>query len=112
MGMTMTQKILAAHAGLDSVVAGQLIEANLDMVLGNDVTSPVAINEMNKFGKDSIFDKTRISLVMDHLLRIRIFSQLKTVSRFVNLLKSMIFFIIMMSVIWALSMHFFRKKVL
>lgn len=66
MGMTMTQKILADHAGLDSVVAGQLIEAKLDMVLGNDVTSPVAINEMGKFGKDSIFDKTRISLVMDH----------------------------------------------
>lgn len=66
MGMTMTQKILAAHAGLSSVVAGQLIEAKLDMVLGNDVTSPVAINEMNKFGKDSVFDKTKISLVMDH----------------------------------------------
>ena len=66
MGMTMTQKILAAHAGLDSVEAGQLIEANLEMVLGNDVTSPVAINEMNKFGKTSVFDKTRISLVMDH----------------------------------------------
>ena len=66
MGMTMTQKILAAHAGLDAVEAGQLIEANLDMVLGNDVTSPVAINEMNKFGKTSVFDKTRISLVMDH----------------------------------------------
>ena len=66
MGMTMTQKKLAAHAGLDKVTAGQLIEANLDMVLGNDVTSPVAINEMNKFGKDTIFDKTRISLVMDH----------------------------------------------
>ena len=66
MGMTMTQKILAAHAGLDSVEAGQLIEANLDMVLGNDVTSPVAINEMNKVGKTSVFDKTRISLVMDH----------------------------------------------
>ena len=66
MGMTMTQKILAAHAGLDSVCAGQLIEANLDMVLGNDVTSPVAINEMNKFGKTTVFDKTRISLVMDH----------------------------------------------
>lgn len=66
MGMTMTQKILADHAGLDSVVPGQLIEAKLDMVLGNDVTSPVAINEMGKFGKDSIFDKTRISLVMDH----------------------------------------------
>ena len=66
MGMTMTQKILADHAGLDKVVAGQLIEANLDMVLGNDVTSPVAINEMNKFGRDTVFDKTRISLVMDH----------------------------------------------
>lgn len=66
MGMTMTQKILAAHAGLDSVAAGQLIEAKLDMVLGNDVTSPVAINEMNKFDKKTIFDKTRISLVMDH----------------------------------------------
>lgn len=66
MGMTMTQKILAAHAGLDSVVAGQLINAKLDMVLGNDVTSPVAINEMNKFGKNTVFDKTRISLVMDH----------------------------------------------
>ena len=66
MGMTMTQKILAEHAGLDKVVAGQLIEADLDMVLGNDVTSPVAINEMNKFGRDTVFDKTRISLVMDH----------------------------------------------
>lgn len=66
MGMTMTQKILADHAGLDKVVAGQLIEANLDMVLGNDVTSPVAINEMNKFGRTTVFDKTRISLVMDH----------------------------------------------
>ncbi len=66
MGMTMTQKILADHAGLESVVPGQLIEAKLDMVLGNDVTSPVAINEMGKFGKDAIFDKTRISLVMDH----------------------------------------------
>lgn len=66
MGMTMTQKILAAHAGLDSVVAGQLIEAKLDMVLGNDVTSPVAINEMNKFDKKTVFDKTKISLVMDH----------------------------------------------
>ncbi|MCC8016563.1 MAG: 3-isopropylmalate dehydratase large subunit [Clostridiales bacterium] len=66
MGMTMTQKILAAHAGLDFVTAGQLINAKLDMVLGNDVTSPVAINEMNKFGKNSVFDKTRISLVMDH----------------------------------------------
>ena len=66
MGMTMTQQILASHAGLESVEAGQLIEAKLDMVLGNDVTSPVAINEMNKFNKTSVFDKTRIALVMDH----------------------------------------------
>ena len=66
MAMTMTQKILAAHAGLESVTAGQLIEANLDLVLGNDITSPVAINEMNKFGKNTVFDKTRIALVMDH----------------------------------------------
>lgn len=66
MGMTMTQKILAAHAGLDSVQAGQLIEAKLDMVLGNDVTSPVAIHEMKKFGKERVFDQTKISLVMDH----------------------------------------------
>lgn len=66
MGMTMTQKILAAHAGLDHVVPGQLIEAELDMVLGNDVTSPVAINEMEKFHKTNVFDKNKISLVMDH----------------------------------------------
>ena len=51
MGMTMTQKILAAHAGLPLVEAGQLIEADLDLVLGNDVTTPVAIHEMEKFNK-------------------------------------------------------------
>ncbi len=66
MAMTMTQKILAAHAGLDSVRAGQLIMAKLDMVLGNDITSPVAINEFKKNGFDSVFDKEKISLVMDH----------------------------------------------
>ena len=66
MGMTMTQKILAAHAGLDSVKAGDLIMADLDLVLGNDVTSPVAINEFNKAGFDSIFDKEKITMVMDH----------------------------------------------
>ena len=66
MGMTMTQKILAAHAGLESVSAGQLIEANLDLVLGNDVTTPVAIHEMEKFNKKEVFDKTKIALVMDH----------------------------------------------
>ena len=66
MGMTMTQKILAAHAGLDSVEAGQLIEADLDLVLGNDVTTPVAIHEMDKFNKKEVFDKKKIALVMDH----------------------------------------------
>ena len=66
MGMTMTQKILAAHAGLDSVVAGQLIEAKLDLCLGNDITAPVAINEFERAGATSVFDRTRIALVMDH----------------------------------------------
>ena len=64
--MTMTQKILAKHAGLDSVVEGQLIRAKLDMVLGNDITSPVAINEFTKNGFTGVFDKNKISLVMDH----------------------------------------------
>jgi 3-isopropylmalate/(R)-2-methylmalate dehydratase large subunit len=66
MGMTMTQKILAAHAGLEKVEAGQLIKCKLDMVLGNDVTTPVAIKEFQKAGFDSVFDKTKISMVMDH----------------------------------------------
>ena len=68
MGMTMTQKILAAHAGLDSVKAGQLIMANLDLVLGNDITTPVAVNEMEKAGFDGVFDKSKIALVMDHFV--------------------------------------------
>ena len=68
MGMTMTQKILAAAAGLPAVEAGQLIEADLDLVLGNDITSPVAIHEMEKFTKDRVFDKDKIALVMDHFI--------------------------------------------
>lgn len=66
MAMTMTQKILAAHAGLSEVKAGQLINAKLDLVMGNDVTSPVAINEMKGKGFSDVFDNTRIALVMDH----------------------------------------------
>ena len=66
MGMTMTQKILAAHAGLPEVKAGQLIRAKLDMVLGNDITSPVAIREFEKEGFTGVFDKSKISMVMDH----------------------------------------------
>lgn len=68
MGMTMTQKILAAHAGLPEVKAGQLIEAKLDMVLGNDITSPVAINEFEKCGACHVFDNQRIALVLDHFV--------------------------------------------
>lgn len=68
MGMTMTQKILAAHAGLKEVVAGQLIEADLDLVLGNDITSPVAIHEMDKMTVNTVFDKDKIALVPDHFV--------------------------------------------
>lgn len=66
MGMTMTQKILAAHAGLEEVSAGQLIEVDLDLVLGNDVTAPVAIKEMEKLNTKKVFDKDKIALVPDH----------------------------------------------
>lgn len=68
MGMTMTQKILAAHAGLSEVKAGQLIEADLDLVLGNDITSPVAIKEMEKMNLDKVFNKDKIALVPDHFV--------------------------------------------
>lgn len=68
MGMTMTQKILADHAGLDKVVAGQLISAKLDIVLGNDITTPVAINEFKKAGFESVFDKDKIAVVLDHFV--------------------------------------------
>ncbi|MBR1554710.1 MAG: 3-isopropylmalate dehydratase large subunit, partial [Oscillospiraceae bacterium] len=66
MGMTMTQKILAAHAGLDKVEAGQLILVNLDLVLGNDITSPVAIKAFSNMGKETVFDKEKVTMVMDH----------------------------------------------
>ena len=68
MGMTMTQKILAAHCGQEAVKAGQLIEADLDIVLGNDITTPVAINEFEKAGFCSVYDKTRVNIVLDHFV--------------------------------------------
>ena len=68
MGMTMTQKILAQAAGLTQVQAGQLIEAQLDLVLGNDITSPVAIKEMDKMKVQGVFDKDKIALVPDHFV--------------------------------------------
>lgn len=68
MGMTMTQKILAHHAGLSFVCPGQLINARLDMVLGNDITTPVAINEFRKAGFSKVFDKDKIAIVLDHFV--------------------------------------------
>ena len=68
MAMTMTQKILAAHAGLSEVVSGQLINAKTDIVLGNDITAPVAIKEFRKIGFDKVYDKDRIVIVLDHFV--------------------------------------------
>lgn len=85
MGMTMTQKILAAHSGNETVTAGQLILAKLDMVLGNDITSPVAINEFNKLGCSCVFDRQKVSLVMDHFTPnkdIKAAEQCKTIREF------------------------------
>ena len=88
MGMTMTQKILAAHAGLDKVTPGQLINANLDIVLGNDITTPVAVNEFKKAGFDRVFDKDKIAIVLDHFVPnkdIKAAEQSKTCRDFANL---------------------------
>lgn len=68
MAMTMTQKILAQHAGITEVKPGQLISAKLDLVLGNDITSPVAIKEFDKHGFASVFDKDKVTMVMDHFV--------------------------------------------
>lgn len=87
MAMTMTQKILAKHAGLESVRSGQLIEAELDMILGNDITSPVAINEFEKLGLDNVFHRDKISIVPDHFTPnkdIKAAEQCKLVRKFVK----------------------------
>jgi len=68
MGMTMTQKIIAAHSGNENVTAGQLILAELDLVLGNDITSPVAVKEFAKLGADKVFDRDKVTMVMDHFV--------------------------------------------
>lgn len=85
MGMTMTQKILAAHAGLDSVSAGQLIEADLDLVLGNDITSPVAIHEIDKMKVEGVFNKDKSHLLWITLHQTRTSSQQNTVNVFASL---------------------------
>ncbi len=87
MGMTMTQKILAAHTDTAEVFAGQLINAKLDIVLGNDITTPVAVNEFNKAGFDKVFDKDRIAIVLDHFVPnkdIKAAEQSKTCREFSN----------------------------
>ena len=87
MAMTMTQKILAAHAGLKEVKAGQLIEANLDLVLGNDITTPVAVTEFNKIGINEVFDKNKIAIVPDHFTPnkdIKAAEQCKYIREFAN----------------------------
>ncbi|MEG2053482.1 MAG: 3-isopropylmalate dehydratase large subunit, partial [Oscillospiraceae bacterium] len=68
MAMTMTQKILAAHAGLANVVVGQLIEADIDLALANDITGPVAIRELKKADLNKVFNKDKVCLVMDHFV--------------------------------------------
>jgi 3-isopropylmalate/(R)-2-methylmalate dehydratase large subunit len=85
MGMTMTQKILADHAGLGKVVAGQLIKSKLDMVLGNDITTPVAVKEFNKLGMNSVFDTHKIAIVPDHFTPnkdIKTAEQVKSIKEF------------------------------
>lgn len=84
MGMTMTEKILAKHAGIDVVKPGQLINCKLDMVLANDVTAPPAIKEFEKIGKP-VFDNTKIALVPDHLHQIKILNPLDLLKLFVIL---------------------------
>jgi homoaconitase/3-isopropylmalate dehydratase large subunit len=100
MGMTMTQKILAAHAGLSQVTAGQLIEADLDLVLGNDVTAPVAIHEMEKMKMKKVFDRDKIALVPIISHRIRISSLRSIANVYVNLQSARTSLIILRSVRW------------
>lgn len=110
MGMTMTQKILAAHAGLSEVKAGQLIEATLDMVLGNDITSPVAINEFERCGADSVFDKSKISLVMDHFVPNKDIKSAEHTKQVRTLPRNTASSISTMSAKWAWNMPCCRKK--
>ena len=110
MGMTMTQKILARAAGLEQVQAGQLIEAQLDLVLGNDITSPVAIKEMDKMKVQGVFDKDKIALVPDHFVPIRILSLRSTANVSVSLQDAMRSPIISKWERWVSSMPCFRRK--
>ena len=110
MGMTMTQKILASHAGLDSVAAGQLIEARLDLVLGNDVTTPVAINEFNKIGCKTVFDRTKSPSFRIILPPTRTSKRPNRQSLYASSRANMKSSIISKSAAWASNMRSFRKK--
>ena len=110
MGMTLTQKILAAHAGLPEVKAGQLINAKLDIVLGNDITTPVAINEFEKAGFDGVFDKEHIAIVLDHFVPNKDIRVPPSPSSAASLPTSMISSTSTMWARWALSTPCCRKK--
>ena len=107
MGMTMTQKILAAAAGLPEVKAGQLIEADLDLVLGNDITAPVAIHEMDKFTAEGVFHKDKIALC-----QIKTSSLLSTANVSGNLPANTKSAIILTWGKWELNMPFCQRKAL
>ena len=110
MGMTLTQKILAAHAGLAEVKAGQLINAKLDIVLGNDITTPVAINEFEKAGFDGVFDKEHIAIVLDHFVPNKDIKSATSPSSAGSLPTSTISLTSTMSGRWASSTPCCRKK--
>ena len=112
MGMTMTQKILGCTCRTGQREAGQLIEADLDLVLGNDITSPVAIHEMDKMTVDTVFNKDKVALVMDHFIPnkdIKSAEHCKCVREFVHV--NMTSPIILMWERWGSNMHCFRRKV-
>ena len=87
MGMTMTQKILAAHAGLDNVVPGQLITAKVDMLLANDISGSVSVNVFDDAGFEEVFDKSKIALVMDHFTPNKDIKKCRTVCNMQNFCK-------------------------
>ena len=111
MGMTMTEKILAQHAGRDAVQAGDLLVAQVDLVLANDITGPPAIAEFEKIGRP-VFDKDKIALVPDHFLRVRILSRQLCVNACAILHVSMKSPIILKLAAWVSSMRFYLTAVL
>lgn len=112
MGMTMTEKILAAHAGLPCVKAGDLIEAKLDLVLGNDITTPVAITTFEAAGLTKIFDQDKIAIVLDHYTPCKDIKSAELCAQARALPKSTASRTCTTWARRALSMRFFRKRVL